>query len=535
MNTTHSRPRPRAIAIVLLAALGAMLILCPRAAHAEGRILRQSVVVPAPVEDVWRDFSTPEGIVRSWSVAKAEVDFRIGGAIRTVYEPDAEIGGPSTITNIILSFEPRRMLSLKAVAPQNAPGPVKLICEHGWSVMRFEPLGPRRTRITVTGMGYGEGPEWDAAYAFFEAGNRWTLDQMKRRYEQQAPADPAAEARRTMQLLRSLSRGEWIHEHTREDGGVFRSRTRMTETLGGAFILSEGWLGDDRGMREHAVCLFGIDPESGQAMMWEYMEGGLTVRAPLTVKDDNTLVFDWVMHRPGDARTEMDAHIELLDDDRYRTTIYMERGQRERAEKPFIDIVSRRVESPPAPFLVMKPGGTTMPNPNEPAPITAEVISDGLRCEAVVAAPVEAVWRAWTTDEGVRAFFAPMSNIELRPGGPYEILFLPNAPEGGRGAEGCSVLSFIHEEMLSFTWNAPPTLPNAREHPAWVVVTLTPLSAARTHVRLRMAGYDSLRASHPEHADEFTQARDYFAGAWPTVLTRLRDAFDGKPMDWSGR
>src|SRR5262249_3083885 len=66
-----------------------------------------------------------------------------------------------------------------------------------------------------------------------------------------------------------------------------------------------------------------------------------------------------------------------------------------------------------------------------------------LRKEVVVAAPVADVWAAWTTNAGARTFFARGSNIELKRGGAYEILFFPDAPPGSRGAEGLHVLAFV--------------------------------------------------------------------------------------------
>ena len=45
-------------------------------------------------------------------------------------------------------------------------------------------------------------------------------------------------------------------------------------------------------------------------------------------------------------------------------------------------------------------------------------------------APVEAVWQAWTTSEGIKSFFAPDARVEARPDGPFEIYFNPYAPPG---------------------------------------------------------------------------------------------------------
>ena len=152
----------------------AALVCCN--AHGAERVLRHEKVVHAPVSEVWKAFTTSEG-VRHWMAPVAEVDFRVGGAIRTNYKADAKPGDPGTIVHRILSYEPERMLSTQFTAPAGATGPAKT-AQAVWWVARMEPLPDGSTRVTYTGVGWGEGPEWDAAYAFFERGNTLTLGQL---------------------------------------------------------------------------------------------------------------------------------------------------------------------------------------------------------------------------------------------------------------------------------------------------------------------------------------------------------------------
>ena len=136
-------------------------------AMAEGRILRVEGVVHAPVAELWGSFQTPAGIQKLWSVPKADVDFRPGGRIRTSYDATGTLGDAGTIVNEIVTLEPERVLVLKSIAPENAPDYVKAICETGWTVLRFEPLSPTSTRVSITGLGYKEGELYDKAYEFF--------------------------------------------------------------------------------------------------------------------------------------------------------------------------------------------------------------------------------------------------------------------------------------------------------------------------------------------------------------------------------
>ena len=60
-------------------------------------------VVDAPVEEVWKVFSTSEGY-KALGPALAEVDLRIGGTIRSRYRSDGTLGDAETIENVILAY-----------------------------------------------------------------------------------------------------------------------------------------------------------------------------------------------------------------------------------------------------------------------------------------------------------------------------------------------------------------------------------------------------------------------------------------------
>ena len=149
-----------------------------------------------------------------------------------------------------------------------------------------------------------------------------------------------------------------------------------------------------------------------------------------------------------------------------------------------------------------------------------------LRAEVEVAAPIDSVWAAWTTDAGVRSFFAPGSRIEPKVDGAYEIWFMPEAPAGQRGGDDLRVLAFEPNRRLAFTWNAPPSLPYARAQRTMVVVELEPAGDRRTRVRLTHLGWGE--------GKEWDATFDYFAKAWSVqVLPFLKDRFEHGPVDWA--
>lgn len=145
--------------------------------------------------------------------------------------------------------------------------------------------------------------------------------------------------------------------------------------------------------------------------------------------------------------------------------------------------------------------------------------------EVLVAAPPEQVWQAWTTRDGVRSFMAPDARVEARPGGAFEVWFDPLAEPGLRGADGMQFMALQPPRMLSFSWNAPPHLPQARAQRTLVVVRLEPEGEGATRVRLHHVGWGD--------GGEWDQAHGYFTRAWGQVLGQLRRRFESGPIDWS--
>jgi uncharacterized protein YndB with AHSA1/START domain len=141
--------------------------------------------------------------------------------------------------------------------------------------------------------------------------------------------------------------------------------------------------------------------------------------------------------------------------------------------------------------------------------------------EVILPIPVEQAWALWADSNGATSYGVPQgANIELRPGGKYEIYFDKNAPEGERGSEGCQVLSFNPYRMISFTWNAPPTLTQLRKANARTQVNVFFDKVPEgTKVRLVQHGLGI--------GKEWDQYYDYFDKAWTMVL--------GVQRDWAGK
>jgi uncharacterized protein YndB with AHSA1/START domain len=134
------------------------------------------------------------------------------------------------------------------------------------------------------------------------------------------------------------------------------------------------------------------------------------------------------------------------------------------------------------------------------------------------------VWKSWTTKEGLITFFAPQASVELAVGGDYEMYFDPKQPEGKRGSEGCKILSFVPGEMLSFSWSAPPSMPEVRRERTWVVLFFLTKEVNKTQVNLLHVGW--------QIGEEWQKAFQYFDRAWEVVLGRLQYRFQKGPINW---
>ena len=142
-----------------------------------------------------------------------------------------------------------------------------------------------------------------------------------------------------------------------------------------------------------------------------------------------------------------------------------------------------------------------------------------------VNASVDDVWDAWTTRAGIVSFFAPDAKIEPRVGGAFEVYIDPEAPPGSRGADDMRFMALQPKRMLSFTWNAPPHLPEARAQRTLVVLRLQPIGDKQTRVTLHHVGWGD--------GGEWDQAYAYFDKAWGGVLANLKKRFDQGPQDWT--
>jgi uncharacterized protein YndB with AHSA1/START domain len=121
--------------------------------HLMGRTLEKEVFIKASPERVFQAL-TEKAELERWFVQKAEVDVRLGGAIRLEWAPDAvEIGK-------ILVLDPPHRLSYSWEALEPSP-----------TTITFELTAENNgTRLRLTHTGIGEGEDWDTYYTSINSG-----------------------------------------------------------------------------------------------------------------------------------------------------------------------------------------------------------------------------------------------------------------------------------------------------------------------------------------------------------------------------
>lgn len=143
-----------------------------------------------------------------------------------------------------------------------------------------------------------------------------------------------------------------------------------------------------------------------------------------------------------------------------------------------------------------------------------------------IKAPIDSVWKRWTTEKELQKFFAPVCHIELKPLGLFEILFMPNAPQGQRGAENNRILAVQEKKMISFTWDAPPQYPEIRKQRTSVSIHFYPVTASESIVTLTHTGWGQ--------GEDWNTVFNHFEQAWSGfVLPNLKYSLEVKPIQWT--
>lgn len=137
--------------------------------------------------------------------------------------------------------------------------------------------------------------------------------------------------------------------------------------------------------------------------------------------------------------------------------------------------------------------------------------------EIEVPAPVDEVWQAFASSEGLSSWLFPNATVDLRPGGDWLVHF----PGGSTG--GGTIVSFVPEKQLVLNALAPDKFPHVRAARTQAVFEFEPHGHA-TIVRLTQSGW--------KNGEEWTAAYEYLIAGNAELLATLHKRFVEGPVDW---
>jgi uncharacterized protein YndB with AHSA1/START domain len=122
-------------------------------------------VIDAPVADVWKAWTTPEGIESFFAPKAAKVVAEPGGAFELWFGVDMPEGSRGSEGCLFHSVTPMRQLVFEWNAPPTIPTIRRL---RTLVYIDFAPLDGERTSVTLRNFGYGDGDDWAKTKAYFE-------------------------------------------------------------------------------------------------------------------------------------------------------------------------------------------------------------------------------------------------------------------------------------------------------------------------------------------------------------------------------
>lgn len=307
--------------------------------------LIHEAIIDAPIADVWNAFTQAE-LIMQWMVPKAEIDLRIGGTLRTSYDPEGVIGDEHTIEQTFLAYEHEHMLAMKVTkCPINFP--FKEEAKHMWSVLYFDAITPYRTKLRLVGIGYGTGGNWDRMRAFFKKGNEWELQKLKKFLENQAESNAQAPVITLDANLAPLQRflgGQWEVHGTWSSGGALHARTIYEIGIGGKFIQAKTFaLRKDGTEYQRYESIFGWNTEEKLLNFSSYTFDGSVGTGIIKSTNANTLSYEGTKGSPSASGT-LGQTIEFLSQDEARWIVWL---KTEEGNKQLLDATWKRTSIAP--------------------------------------------------------------------------------------------------------------------------------------------------------------------------------------------
>lgn len=156
-----------------------LLLVLASVAGAQPRSIDKDVLVAAPIAEVWKAWTTRDGIT-SFMAPDAEIDARPGGAFHVHFDPLAAPGLKGADDMRYMALQPPQLLSFDWNAPPHLP---QVRAQRTFVVVRLQEVDGKSTRVTLHHTGWGDGGEWDQAHAYFDRAWSSVLANLKKRFD----------------------------------------------------------------------------------------------------------------------------------------------------------------------------------------------------------------------------------------------------------------------------------------------------------------------------------------------------------------
>jgi len=148
------------------------------------RVLRVESIISASPRDVWKAFSTEEGL-KKWMSPVIALDLKIGGSVASQYDKKASIGSPGTIRLGIVHYLEGELITYKVNLTSTFSQKARAEDRNLQEIIQIVPWTNGTTKVISSMVGWGTGKEWDDTYNFFAKGNVWSYKQLVKCFAQE--------------------------------------------------------------------------------------------------------------------------------------------------------------------------------------------------------------------------------------------------------------------------------------------------------------------------------------------------------------
>lgn len=177
-------PRLLTIAFLLLCRYGIAQVKNTSYTNTSGeKVLRHEILLDASLQTAW-DWCTKDELLSKWAAPKVHMELRTGGYRVANYDATKPLTDSSSIVLPLISFLDKELMVFKINLNKNFPEAARTTDGNLYFIFQFKKISEKKTAITGSMLGWGEGPDWEKTYQFFVEGNKWTFEQLVKNFKE---------------------------------------------------------------------------------------------------------------------------------------------------------------------------------------------------------------------------------------------------------------------------------------------------------------------------------------------------------------